>query len=174
MAFTAQQLKQIAPYALDNRIALMLPLINAAMEKYGIDTKLRQAHFIAQLLHESGALRYTEEIASGQAYEGRLDLGNRLPGDGVKFKGRGLIQLTGRANYAKYGKYVGEDLEVNPILVATKYVADVAGWYWLVRGINAAADFDDLRAVTKKVNGGFNGLADREKYLLQAKSVLGI
>lgn len=172
--FSPAQIKRIAPYALDNRIALLLPLINATMDKYGIDTNLRKCHFLAQILHESGSLKYTEEIASGEAYEGRLDLGNRIKGDGVKFKGRGLIQLTGRANYAKYGKYVGEDLEANPKLVATKYVADVAGWFWLTKNLNSFADFDDLRGVTKRINGGYNGLIDRERYLKLAKAELGI
>lgn len=172
MAFTQFQLKQIAPTA--SNISLLLPLINSAMDKYSIDTKLRQSHFIAQILHESGALRYTEEIASGEAYENRLDLGNRVKGDGKKFKGRGLIQLTGRANYAAYGKYLGVDLESNPVLVATDYVADVAGWFWKKRNLNYYADFDDLKAVTKRINGGYNGLQDRQQYLNKAKSVLMI
>ena len=172
MAFTQFQLKQIAPTA--SNISLLLPLINSAMDKYSIDKKLRQSHFIAQILHESGALRYTEEIASGEAYENRLDLGNRVKGDGKKFKGRGLIQLTGRANYAAYGKYLGVDLESNPVLVATDYVADVAGWFWKKRNLNYYADFDDLKAVTKRINGGYNGLQDRQQYLNKAKSVLMI
>lgn len=171
---TEVQLKKIAPAATQANIVKFTPLINATLEKYAINTPLRVAHFLAQVLHESGSLRYSEEIASGERYENRKDLGNVLPGDGVKFKGRGLIQLTGRANYKAYGTYIGEHLDKFPELVATKYPADVAGWYWKIRGINELADKDDIQAVTKRVNGGLNGFNDRLSFLVRAKQVLSV
>lgn len=140
--------------------------------RFGIDTTLRKAHFLAQVAHESREGRYMEEIASGAAYEGRADLGNTQPGDGRRFKGRGLIQLTGRFNYIAYSlaRY-GDDRAVrNPEMVARlPDAALAAGWYWRVRGINALADRDDLEAVTRRVNGGLNGLEDRRRCLARAK-----
>lgn len=171
---TEAQLKKIAPAATQANIVKFTPLINATLQKYSINTHLRVAHFLAQVLHESGSLRYNEEIASGAKYEGRRDLGNVAPGDGVKFKGRGLIQLTGRANYKAYGVYLGEHLEKFPELVAGKYAADVAGWYWKTKNINELADKDDLQAVTKRVNGGLNGFNDRLSFLVRAKQVLSV
>ncbi|MGH8638602.1 MAG: glycoside hydrolase family 19 protein, partial [Burkholderiales bacterium] len=104
------------------------------------------------------------------------DLGNTIPGDGKLFKGRGLIQLTGRANYAQYGKDCGIDCVADPGRVASDpFVAvDVACWYWNMRQINRLADADDAKAVTKAINGGYNGLDDRMEYLARAKGVLGI
>lgn len=169
---TAEQLKKIAPTATLVNIGKYIGQLNTVLEKYAINTPLRKAHFLAQILHESGALRYNEEIASGDAYEGRGDLGNLIKGDGRRFKGRGLIQLTGRANYRVYGQSLEIDLEAKPELVATTYAVDVAGWYWDKRKLNELADKDDIKAVTKKVNGGNNGLADRETYLQRAKTTL--
>lgn len=171
-AITPQQLKVIAPFATQANINKYMGPLNATFEKYDISTPLRQAHFLAQVLHESGSLKYCEELASGDAYEGRRDLGNLIKGDGKRFKGRGLIQLTGRANYRIYGKAIGVDLEAKPELVATLYAVDVAGWYWNSRKLNELADKDDAKAVTKKVNGGYNGLEDRLKYLQRAKQTL--
>jgi putative chitinase len=152
--------------------------LELTMRHYGIDTPLRQAHFLAQLGHESGALRYEAELASGEAYEGRLDLGNTEPGDGPRFKGRGLIQLTGRANYAAYGASRGFDFTQGeaPARIAEdpELACDVAGWYWHRHGLNALADADDVRAVTRRINGGENGLADRTEYLRRAKFFLRV
>lgn len=154
--------------------------LNRAMARYDISTPLRRAHFLAQVAHESGGLRWNEELADGSAYEGRRDLGNTEPGDGRRFKGRGLIQLTGRANYRQYTRDLrarGDDvdLEATPTLVSQPpYAADVAGWYWDSRSINGPADRDDVVAVTKKVNGGTNGLSDREWYLARAKRALEV
>ncbi len=142
----------------------------AGMQKGAINTPLRQAHFLAQVGHESGELRYTEELASGAAYEGRKDLGNTQPGDGVRFKGRGLIQLTGRANYAAFAQACGQDVLTNPDLVAaTPLAVDAAVWFWTQHNLNALADQDDVLSITKKINGGTNGLADREALLARAK-----
>lgn len=161
-----ESLKKIMPNATEANCRKFIEPLNKAMVKYKINTDLRQCHFIAQLAHESGSFRYTEELASGEAYENRKDLGNTSPGDGKKFKGRGLIQLTGRSNYQKYGEYIGVDLTLNPEQVATDPIlgVDVAGWFWTIRKLNLLADKDDLKAITKKINGGYNGLADREKY----------
>lgn len=145
----------------------------ATMLQRSINTPLRQAHFLAQLGHESGSFKYTEEIASGSAYEGRKDLGNTQKGDGERFKGRGLIQLTGRSNYEKYGASIGQDLTVDNkwTTVATnpQLAVDAAGWFWETAGLNDLADQDNIEKVTKRVNGGYNGLDDRKAYLKRAK-----
>ncbi|SAL06494.1 lysozyme [Caballeronia calidae] len=152
--------------------------IAASMAKYGIDTPLRQAHFLAQIGHESGELRFKEELASGSAYEGREDLGNVQAGDGRLFKGRGFIQLTGRANYTAYARSIGRenDILANPTRVATEpsLCVDVAGWFWSRRQLSALADNDDLIGVTKKINGGLNGIENRRRLLNRAKAVLGV
>ena len=143
-------------------------------DRYKINILLRLCHFLAQVLHESGNFRYMEELASGAAYEGRKDLGNIHKGDGKKFKGRGLIQLTGRANYAAYSKDRGIDFVANPELIATdpKNCVDVAGWYWNSRKLNQYADKDDVKTITKRINGGYNGLDDRIKKLAICKSIV--
>lgn len=136
-------------------------------------TPMVAAHFIAQLAHESDRFRALEEYASGEAYEGRASLGNTEPGDGVRYKGRGVIQLTGRANYARMGAYLGVDLERQPGLAARPAIAyQTAAAYWLDRNINGPAEDDNVRAVTKLINGGTSGLADRKKHLRRAKEVL--
>jgi putative chitinase len=114
-----------------------------------------------------------EEIASGAAYEGRKDLGNTQPGDGKRFKGRGPIQLTGRANYQKYGQLLGLDLVNDPTIAATKEVGfRIAGQYWKLNGLNELADQQQFKAITKRINGGYNGLDDRIKYYDRAKKVM--
>ena len=159
--------------------------INDTSDKYQINTPVRQINFLAQLGHESGGLFYTEELASGQAYEGRKSLGNTQPGDGVKFKGRGLIQITGRSNYKSLSDAFGIDLIKNPTLLGgknikgctadqLKYSSLSAGWFWDSRKLNLLADkidikkpidqgtnLDNFKEITRKINGGFNGLNDR-------------
>lgn len=136
-----------------------------AMRKYGIGTtNLERAHFIAQCDHESGGFIYKEELASGAAYEGRADLGNVQSGDGRRYKGRGYIQLTGRANYRKYGPVAGADFEGNPTIVASEYFADTACMFWKTNKLGKRCTDDTtttIKVVTKKINGGFNGLDDR-------------
>lgn len=141
---------------------------------YGImDSTLRLSHFLAQLAHESGNLRYMEEIASGAAYEGRSDLGNVAPGDGTRYKGRGPIQITGRANYRRYGRKIGIDLENHPEIAAIPSIGlHLALEYWRTCGLNTFADSDNLLAITKSINGGTNGLDDRKAHLDQIKGWL--
>jgi predicted chitinase len=143
------------------------------MKEHDINTPKRQAAFLAQLAHESRELRYMEEIASGAAYEGRKDLGNTQPGDGKRYKGRGPIQLTGRANYRAAGKALGLDLEEHPEKAATPDLGcRVAGWFWTTRGLNALADRGDFKQITRRINGGYHGLANRQRYYQRALEVL--
>ncbi len=147
---------------------------NVHFRTYGIlDTGLRLAHFMGQCAHESGGFRYMEEIASGAAYEGRRDLGNTVAGDGKRYKGRGPIQLTGRANYRAFGREVGIDFEAHPEMVAFPSVGLMAAVrYWNSRGLNAFADADDLLTITKRINGGTNGLDDRKVQTAKAKGLI--
>jgi putative chitinase len=148
-------------------------VLQATLEAYEINTRLRIAHFLGQTCHESAGFRTTEEFASGAAYEGRKDLGNVKRGDGRRYKGRGLLQLTGRANYAEYGKALGVDLENNPALAAAPALSlKIACEYWKRRKLNADCDRDDIRTTTRKINGGFNGLEDRSNYIRKAKEAL--
>jgi len=136
------------------------------MPRFEISGRVRVCHFLAQILHESGELNYTEEIASGADYEGRADLGNTERGDGVRYKGRGLIQLTGRYNYRQAGKAMGFDYEGNPHIVAQlPHSVLVSCWYWQSRGLNALADKGDFDEIVRRINGGYNGYSDRWKYL---------
>jgi putative chitinase len=171
-----EKLSVVMPRALPAKIDLYFEPLVAGMKKYAITTPIRMAHFVAQIAHETASFLYAEEIADGSAYEGRRDLGNTEPNDGKCFKGRGLIQLTGRANYAAYSKDCGADYVSRPEAVASDpFVAvDVACWYWNKRAINRFADADDVKAVTKAINGGYNGLDDRMEYLARAKGVLGL
>jgi putative chitinase len=160
--------------AAQHRIVSEISAIFAAtLHSYGISSQLRIAHFMAQVTHECAGFRTTEEFASGAAYEGREDLGNINKGDGKRYKGRGLIQLTGRANYWKIGQLLKLDLENHPELAAEPATSlRIACEYWKSRHINAAADQDDLIRATKLVNGGLNGLEDRRQYLQKAKTAL--
>jgi len=152
---------------------LYFPFLQKAMIEGEINTLLREAAFIAQLGHESADLRYMEEIANGSAYEGRKDLGNIYKGDGVRYKGRGPIQLTGRSNYKKYGALLKLDLENNPTIAATPEVGfRIAVAYWTINKLNALADLGDMKAITKSINGGFNGLSDRLRRYEVAKIAL--
>lgn len=173
-AVNAEQLHRMMPNVSLERAATMAPYLNRAMQEAGINTPKRAAAFIAQLAHESGQLRYFEELASGRAYEGRRDLGNTQPGDGTRYKGRGPIQLTGRANYEAASRALGVDLVKNPELAARPDVGfRVAAWYWSSRGLNQLADKGDFDGITQRINGGQNGAADRRHFHQLATSVLG-
>ena len=170
MEISKETLQKIVTGAKSSNIDKYLPWINKLAATYGINTTLRMQHFIAQIAHESGSFNYVEEIASGKAYEGRKDLGNTHPGDGVKFKGRGLIQITGELNYTTLSKVFGVDLIKNPeLLEQPEYAVRSAMWYWLNHGLSPLADRDDIKSITKRINGGLNGLASRQAFLNKAK-----
>lgn len=171
-----EKLGLVMPRAMDWKVSLYYGPLVQGMGRYGITTPLQMAHFIAQIAHESGSFLYAEELADGRAYEGRKDLGNTHDGDGPRFKGRGLIQLTGRANYAQYSEVTGINYLADPTRLATDPVAcvDVACWFWKSRGIGPLAEADDAKAVTKRINGGYNGLDDRLENLARAKALLGL
>ncbi|MDB5937555.1 MAG: chitinase [Massilia sp.] len=166
------QLKRILPLS-GRRAGTFCQPLNEAMQEFGIDTPARQASFIAQVGHESGQFIYVRELASGSAYEGRKDLGNTHPGDGVRYKGRGLIQVTGRDNYADCGDALSLDLLANPELLELPVnAARSAAWFWKTHGLNELADAGDQRAVCKRVNGGYNGLAERLAFFEVAQRVI--
>lgn len=138
-----------------------------------ITTLNREAHFLAQMCHESDAFSTRHEYASGEAYEGRADRGNTEPGDGARFKGRGLIQLTGRSNYRQFGKLLKLDLEDDPELATVPANAVlIACEFWRQHHLNHLCDIDDLKRITRRVNGGLNGLTQRWHYLVRARIAL--
>jgi putative chitinase len=160
-----------------DRAQTYLPFLEDAMHEFQINTPARQAAFLAQILHESGLLRWPVEIwgpTSAQArYDTRYDLGNVAPGDGFKYRGRGLIQLTGRANYKKAGDALGEDLIVHPELLGEPALAcRSAAWFWKAHGCNELADAGDFEHITKRINGGLNGYAERLGLWEKAKEAL--
>ena len=188
MYISAVKLKQIMPNAPKNVgrnphfsgytfEQIFLYILRYAQE-FDINTPLRWCHYLAQIAHESAELRYSEEIASGKAYDtGKLaiKLGNtpEADGDGQKYKGRGLIQVTGRANYEAYKQYCGFDVVKQPELLAKPVGAIRSSmWFWKSKGLNELADRDEFVAITKCINGGTNGIEDRRKYLARAKKVL--
>lgn len=171
---TVARLRKIMPNLSEERAALFAPRLDRARAQFGIDTPLREAAFLAQLAHESGEFKYMEEIASGEAYEGRVDLGNTHPGDGKRFKGRGVLQITGRSNYVKVGVALGYDLISNPELLSQIGLGCLAaGWFWKTHGLNELADAMDFLTITKRINGGTKGLASRKAYYARALKVLG-
>jgi len=173
MADVSKILLAIEPHAKPVIVAGLANAFLDCINRADLSTQLRQGHFLAQCAHESDGFRTTVEYASGRAYEGRRDLGNEEPGDGVRYKGRGLIQLTGRANYRSFGAMLGLNLESDPARAATfPAAALVAAAYWRARRINDYADHDSIEGVTRKVNGGLNGLASRKAYLARAKHAL--
>ena len=181
---TLGQIKEATCSSTANATKFM-DFINDTCTRFVISTPIRQLCFLAQVGHESGSLFFTEELASGEAYEGRKNLGNTQPGDGIRFKGRGLIQITGRTNYKSVGDALGTNFINNPTLLGGKNVnkctpdqlknaALSAGWFWDSRKLNAIADTIDITKpidsganlanftlLTKKINGGTNGLNDR-------------
>jgi predicted chitinase len=167
-----RSLRRVVPSLSKSQAQQLARDLGQAMHDFDITTRSRAAMFIAQLAHESGGFRYREEIASGQAYEGRRDLGNTVPGDGRRFKGRTYIQITGRANYAAVSRALGVDFIRHPgWLAKPAYAAKGAAWWWKTHGCNQIADSGDFVALTKRINGGFNGLDDRERYHRRARPV---
>lgn len=178
MSITAQQLLQILPNA--GQVAgVFTPLLNTAMVRYQIVGPKRIAAFIAQIGHESGQLMYVKEIwgptKAQVRYEGRADLGNSQPGDGSKFRGRGLIQITGRANYMACGEGLGLDLIKQPeLLEKPQHACMSAAWFWATNGLNTLADVGDITKISRRINGGSNGLQDRLVYFKKACEVLHV
>jgi len=182
MLLTDAQLQQIMPNLAAAKRALYLPHLNDAMQARAIDTVLRCAAFVAQLAHESGEFRWMEEIWGPTTAQLRYEppgdlaqrLGNTAPGDGKRFKGRGPIQITGRFNYGKYGELLGIDLITDPTrAVAPEIAFATAALYWQSNGLNELADQREFVAITRRINGGSNGLADRQMYYARAQAVLG-
>lgn len=178
---TELHLAQIMPHASHLRRQTFLPELNKAMATYKIDNLLRAAAFLAQLAHESGEFQYMEEIWGPTKQQLRYSpgttlartLGNTQPGDGLRFKGRGPIQITGRANYEKYGKLLKVDLIAHPEWAATpEYGFAIAGLFWTKNGLNELADAGEFRKITHRINGGERGLEQREAYYRKAKQVL--
>jgi putative chitinase len=163
-------LLKVEPNGKDWIVLGLADQMNRLADEFEINTPLRQQHFIAQCAHESDHFRTTREYASGKAYEGRKDLGNTQKGDGERYRGRGLIQLTGRANYARADAELREPYVAHPELVEVfPAAAIVSGWFWKTHGLNNHADRDDPRAVCKVVNGGYNGLDSRLAALKDCK-----
>ena len=176
MPITEQQLLQILPNA-GRQAGVFVPVLNTAMNRYGIVGTLCTAAFIAQVGHESGQLRYVREIwgptAQQAGYEGRTDLGNTVKGDGSKYRGRGLIQITGRANYTACGEALGLDLLSKPeLLELPQHAAMSAAWFWSTKGLNTLADQGDFVKITRRINGGLTGQADRQALYDKALEVL--
>ena len=183
---TQDQLHAIMPRLAQDRGAAFFPFLTAAMTEFGIDRPARMAAFLAQLAHESGQLRFMEEIWGPTAAQGRYEpvstlatnLGNTQVGDGKRFKGRGPIQLTGRANYKRFGDLLGLDLVTAPERAANPDVAfRIASLFWSKRGLNELADQATpaaFREITRRINGGFNGLTERQRFYDTAAQILGV
>lgn len=148
--------------------------LNACLVRFQINTPARLRHFMSQIAHESGGGRWMKELASGAAYEGRRDLGNTQPNDGRRFKGAGVIQLTGRSNYQAFANYIQDPRIMGGVdYVARVYPFSSAGFWWHRNGMNALCDRGaSVRQISRRVNGGYNGLADRERYYALACKVI--
>lgn len=176
MPITEALLLRIYPNA-SQRAGVFVPALNRAMQRYRIDSPVRQAAFLAQIGHESGQLKWVKEIwgptPAQSRYEGRKDLGNTEPGDGKRFMGRGLIQITGRENYRKAGAALGLSLLDKPELLEQAEWATVsAAWWWSSRGLNELADAGEFEQITRRINGGMNGQKERLELWARAKEVL--
>lgn len=174
---TLDDLKRLCPQTRTVKLAEAVGPLNDAMAEFEVNNVARETAFLAQLAHESMGFQLTKELwgptKAQEGYEGRLDLGNTEPGDGKRFMGRGYIQITGRANYKEAGVYLGLDLLNQPeLLEIPSNAARVSGWFWHTRNLNARADVGDFRGVTKKINGGVNGWADRLAYFEKAQQIL--
>ncbi len=153
------------------------PHVRKACLEFGIVGPVRIAAFLAQIGHESGDFVHTREIwgptAAQKRYEGRADLGNTEPGDGSRFRGRGLIQVTGRYNYRMVSNGLGVDFVRDPVLLEHPVnAARSAAWWWANNGCNEIADTGDFERLTKRINGGLNGYADRLQRWALAKEVI--
>jgi predicted chitinase len=183
VALTVEQFRSSCPKLTEEKAVAYLPMMMAACSEFGITTPLRLASWLAQAGHESGSFRYLQEIWGPTTAQLKYEppssvaskLGNIRPGDGYRFKGRGPIQVTGRYNYEKAGKALGMDLITHPELAADPIQAfRISAWWWKEHGCNEIADTGNMVALTRRINGGTNGLADREKRFDLACQVLGV
>jgi len=174
-AVTEAGLRRLAPAGKPAILAGVARNFDRLASARGLATRLRICHFLAQAAHETDGFRTLQEYggpAYFARYEGRRDLGNLTPGDGARYHGRGIFQLTGRANYRRYGALIGLDLEAQPERAMEPEISlAIALAYWRDRGLDAAADADDVARVTKLINGGSNGLAERTRLLALAKTI---
>lgn len=172
MLVSKEQLAQIYKEAPKGALDRFIEPLNQTLVEFEINTPQRIQMFLAQIGHESGQLRYVKELASGEAYEGRKDLGNTSPGDGVRYKGRGLVQITGKHNYVLASLALDLPLLETPSLLEEPLNAvRSAGWFWSCKNLNALADKGQFDLITKRINGGQNGAADRWKLYERAKLV---
>jgi putative chitinase len=175
-ALTAQQLQAIMPKLDAARASSFAKPLGDAMKEFEINTPKRRAAFLAQVASESNELTFLEQLMGNPAADdGRADLGNTVPGDGRKYKGRGPLMVAGRANYKAAGQALKVDLLDKPELMAKPEVGSrAAAWYWKVNGLNELADRGDIRAMTRKVHGDLAYLDARAKFYKQAKAVFGV
>lgn len=173
LKLTKEILQTLCPQGKESIIEGVVTYFNKYASDYGINSSLRMAHFFAQAAHEADNFKTLEEYASGAAYEGRKDLGNIHKGDGRRYKGRGMFQLTGRANYKEFGTRLGIDLINNPELAATAEISvRTALEYWKKKTLNTYADKNDITTITKRINGGLNGFADRKYKYKKIKELI--
>lgn len=182
MQITEQQLLHIMPNARKSA-GVFVPAINEAVKRWLINTPKRMAAFLAQIGHESGQLQWTRELGSN-AYLAKYDtgplakkLGNtpEADGDGQKYRGRGLIQITGRYNYKKCSAALFGDLrllDTPELLEQPEGAAQSAGWFWYSKGLNQLADRSEFTKITRIINGGENGISERRELWLRATKVL--
>ncbi len=180
MEIKIADLQQLVPSAPSATLAAVIEPLRLTCTEFSINTPRRIAAFLSQLAHESGELRWMNEIWGPTEAQRRYEppsklataLGNTEPGDGKRYRGRGPIQLTGRSNYRIAGKALALPLEDNPDTVATPAIGiRVAGWFWDSKNLNDLADQNNYLGITRRINGGTNGLADRVKYWERAKAI---
>ena len=200
MIFSAERLRELCPQELNGTLDAIAIVLNDRGPDFGLTRHLRRCHFIAQVAHESGGFRrfienlnysavrigqvwprlaerahelaHRPEALANAAYGGRMGNGDEASGDGWRYRGRGLLQITGKNNYRDMGKLLGRDLLANPGLAADADIGTMTALaFWKSRGCNEAADSDDCEAVTRLINGGTNGLADREALTHKAMQI---
>jgi len=178
MILTLEQLNACMPYA-GTRAPIFLECLNTAMYEFDIETPLRQSMFLAQCAHESGSLHYTRELGTGSLYD-TGDLATRLgntpaaDGDGELYKGRGLLQITGRTNTLKCLAALGRNADDILYLETPMGASRSAAWFWYTQGLNMMADQELFYGISKKINGGANGMDSRIQHYTRARKALGI
>lgn len=180
MIVTVADLRRFAAKGKSDILAALAEAMPAVLPAFAITSPLRFCHFIAQAAHETMGFATLNELGSSAYFEKRYGattavarrLGNNQPGDGARYHGRGIFQLTGRTNYGLFGRKIGVDLESNPALAARPDISlRVACEYWRAKGLNALADADDIEGITRKINGGLNGLKERKAWFAKARAI---